>query len=1061
MYDFMYRNPRLAILAVSLIMVAGISSYAALPRMEDPILRERVAIINTIYPGANAERVEALVTEPIEESFRELEQIKRVTSLSRSGISALMVELNDEITNVDQVWSRVRDKLADTQPELPVEALAPSFRQMHMKAFAMIVAITWEQDAEPNYDILRRHAEQLEDAFLAITGTQKIRTFGDPDEEFVVTVDPNKLAGLGLTVNEVAAALNSTDSKVSAGLVRGINADTLIEVEGELLTKRQIGQTPIRVGAAGQTLRLDDIAKIKKGIAHPASDLAYVNGHAAVAIGILVRDHYRVDSWTQKANRLMADYSGRLPEGAGLHVVFRQNDYVESRLLALLWNLILGAAGVMAVILLLMGWRSALIVGTALPLSAMMVLTGMNLMGIPIHQMSITGLIIALGLLIDNAIVMVDETTLALRRGLRAVDAVSGTVRHLLIPLTGSTVTTALAFAPIALMDGPTGEFVGSIAISVMLAIFSSLLLAMTLIPALTAWGIDHRERISSRWWSTGVSSGVLRRGYSAVLKTIIARPWLGIASGIVLPIAGFTVAAQLPEQFFPPADRDQFQIEVELPAQSSLQKTRELTRQIRQHVLAEDQVVSVDWFLGQSAPTFYYNVISRRENTASYAQGFVQLDGQTQTRELIDRLQGELDQKFPNARVLVRQLEQGPPFDAPVEIRIFGPDLNRLREIGNDVRSRLAKLPNVVHTRSDLAESIPKLSINVDEESARAAGLDRVGIAGQLQSSLEGKIGGAVLEATEELPIRVRFPDQDRAEVQGVASMNLQVAAPTSQLTNVPLTALATVGMTPETSVIMHRHGQRMNEVQAYIKAGVLPATVLSELEKTLEERPLNLPPGYRLAYGGEAAERDSAVGKLISRISVLATLMVATLVLSFGSFRLAGVIGTVAMLSLGLGVGALWVFGYPFGFMAIIGSMGLMGVAINDAIVVLAGLKADESASRGDPKAMHDVVMQLTRHVIATTLTTIAGFAPLVISGGGFWPPLAIAIAGGVTGATILALLFVPSLYLILMCRPPLRSTQGNAVLAARANETSSPPASESPESQGIAQAEPGIMG
>ena len=1044
MSDLMFRNPRLAILMVCLILVAGLSSYTSLPRMEDPILAERVAMINTRLPGATAERVEALVTEPIEQEFREIDEIKVVTSISRSGISTLMVELGDEITEVDEVWSRVRDKLADVAPELPTEATPPNFRQMHMKAFAMIVAISWDKpDAPTNYAILRRHAEALEDRFLALPGTEKVRTFGDPDEEYVATVEPNKLAALGLDISTIARDLAATDSKVSAGQIRGTNTNLPMEVEGELTSLERIGRTPIKLTENGQALRLEDIAKIEKGITQPPSSVAIVRGQKSVTLGVLVQDNRRVDAWSRLADDLIAKYQTELPRGLRLQIVFRQNDYVESRLLGLLGNLLFGALGVMAVILVLMGWRSAVIVGTALPLSALMVLTGMNMLGIPIHQMSITGLIIALGLLIDNAIVMVDETKEELDAGIHPARAVSKTVRHLGIPLLGSTITTALAFAPIALMPGPAGEFVGSIAISVMLAIFSSLFLAMTLIPALTAW-VAKGPAGKKRWTSNGINGDFFRSRYEKLVELVLKRPWVGVASGVVLPIIGFAVASQLPEQFFPPADRDQFQIEVELPSQSSLQNTLAVTDSIREQVLKEPHVTSVDWFLGESAPTFYYNVISRRESTASYAQALVQLDQLEGTRETIHRLQDKLDRAFPETRVLVRQLEQGPPFDAPVEIRVFGPDLDKLREYGHNVRQRLAKLQNVIHTRSDLAETLPKVALSVDEESARLVGLNRTSIASQLQSALEGQIGGTVLESTEELPVRVRLGDADRASLERIESISL--VSPTarenqtgSANVNIPVSALASVSLQPETSVIMHRYGQRMNEVQAYIKAGILPATVIADFKQSLKDDPLEMQPGYNIRFGGEAAERDAAVGNLLSKVSVLFVLMLATLVLSFSSFRIAGVVLSVAALSLGLGMGALWMFGFPFGFMAIIGSMGLMGVAINDAIVVLAGIKADPDASVGDVDAIGKVVLQKTRHIIATTLTTIAGFAPLVIAGGEFWPPMAVAISGGVAGATILALLFVPSLYVIAMCK---RESVAEATESNAATQVQAPP-------------------
>jgi multidrug efflux pump subunit AcrB len=473
-------------------------------------------------------------------------------------------------------------------------------------------------------------------------------------------------------------------------------------------------------------------------------------------------------------------------------------------------------------------------------------------------------------------------------------------------------------------------------------------------------------------------------------------------------------------EQFFPAADRDQVQIELELPSSASLRDTLATASRVREAVISRSEVDDVHWFLGESAPTFYYNVVMRRKNTSHYAQALVQLKSAEGARALIHQLQDQLDRQFPDARILVRQLEQGPPFDAPIEVRLFGPDIQRLRELGEQVRTVLVKTKDVIHTRSELSEALPKLALSIDEEQARLAGLDHESIAGQLDAILEGAVGGSVLESTEELPVRVRLPNSQRADLDRIASLDLLPSQARSLASHpgIPLSALADVNLVPELAAIARLDGQRMNEVQAFIPAGVLPADVLSRFQDRWEASGFELPPGYTVKFGGEAAKRNEAVGNLLANVGVLLVLMVATLVLSFGSFRIAGVIGAVAALAAGLGLGALWVFGYPFGFMAIVGTMGLIGVAINDAIVVMAALREDERARAGHPSAVREVVVRSTRHVVSTSLTTMAGFAPLVIAGGGFWPPLAVTIAGGVGGATILALYFVPSAYILAMC-------------------------------------------
>ena len=1025
MSTLFYRQPRITVLVICLILVSGLSAFFVLPRMEDPLMTERVAMINTVYPGADAERVEALVTEKIEEELQEIDEIMDLRSFSSAGISTITIELRDDIYSdaTGAIWSRVRDKLDDSLPQLPAGVRKPEFVDLKLKAYAMILGIVWDREASGGQDvswaIVRRMAEQLEESLRAVSGTEVIDTFGAPEEEVVVEVDVARLAGFGLTVQDVAQQVSASDSKMSAGLLRG-NANLLVEVDGELTSLDRIGRIPIRSTTDGQFVVLSDIASIRRSIVNPPSTMAIVNGDSAVALAVTVRNDQRIDHWSAAAQKVVADFNQSLPAAVSVQSVFLQNDYVATRLSGLLRNLLFGALAVASVIFVMMGWRSALIVCSALPLSALMVLSGMRMLGIPIHQMSVTGLIVALGLLIDNAIVVVDEVSMKLRDGRRPLDAVHASVSHLAIPLLGSTLTTALAFGPIALMPGPAGEFVGSISLSVILAIFSSLFLALTIIPAVTALGLRQRaETDAGPWWRDGLQIEVLTRLYRTSLHFVLKRPLVGLALGVCLPLLGFVAASQLPEQFFPPADRNQLHIEVEFPSQTSIQENVATVRRMREELLANHAISEVTWFSGESAPPFYYNVVQRRKNTASYSQALVQLNTEISTPELIRSLQTDMDRDYPEARILVRQLEQGPPFDAPVEVRLFGPDLMVLRRLGEQVRLILSEIPDVIHTRSDMSEAVAKLSVNVPEEEARLAGLTFGNISAQLNSSLEGVTGGSVLEETEELPVRIRVSSETRADLSAIASTDLLTSQRDGAFAGIPLSAFSSVNVVPASAAMTRINGRRLNEVKAYLNAGILPAVVQTEFVRRLEASDFELPPGYILRFGGESLERNDAVGNLMANVGVLMVMMVATLVLSFGSFRMAAIIGVVAFLSAGPGLGALWVCGFPFGFMAIIGTMGLIGVAINDSIVVLAAIREDEHSRTGVPDAVLDVVLRATRHVIATTLTTIAGFIPLLIGGGGFWPPLAIAIAGGVGGATILALYFTPSAYILAMCR------------------------------------------
>ncbi|NJL49459.1 MAG: efflux RND transporter permease subunit [Leptolyngbyaceae cyanobacterium SM2_5_2] len=1012
MLNLFYRNRNLLLLTLALLVVWGLSAFLTLPRLEDPEIVPRVARITTFLPGATPERVETLVTEKIEDRLFELEEIDSLRSTSGTGISVITVELKDTIAEVEPVWAKVRSKVDDAIPELPAAALVPEYADSSTQASALIVGLTWMMEDAPNYRILGRLAAVLEDRLRAIPGTETVDSFGEPDEEIRVDITATELSRLGLTAEELSQQIAASDAKVAAGQYRSDRSEFLLEVNSNLSSLEQIRAIPIQVGGAGQVARLGDIATVTKARQDPPTDLALVSGHPAVVLAAKVEATQRVDQWARQARQTMDTFTADLPSGLELAVVLDQSQYVQQRLNGVISNLILGSLLVFGVSLLILGLKSALIVGLALPLTTFMVFGLMDGLGIPLHQMSVTGIIIALGLLIDNAIIAVDEVQGRLYEGMPPSQAVQQTVSHLLVPLLASTLTTVLAFIPIASSAGSVGEFIGTIGLTVILALVSSLALSLTVIVALT--GRLHRWEplpMPWHWWRYGFSNPVLASAYRWTLQGTLQRPWLGVGLSLILPVIGFAVFATLPQQFFPPTNRNQFQIEFELPTQAALATTQAQVQQSRELALTHPEVDEVHWFMGRSAPPFFYNVVDSRRNAQNYAQGIVHLASTDHIRETIQALQTTMDTAFPEAQVLVRQLEQGPPFDAPIELRVYGADLEGLRAVGDRLRAELIQVPDVIHTRATLTEALPKLALTVDEAQARRLGIDNRGIASQLNAALDGRTGGSLLEGNRDVPVRVRVPADQQSDLASIRS--LDIVTPQGEL---PLDAITSLTLVPDTASINRRNGQRINTVQGFITAGALPSTVLAAFQQRLQEQGFELPPGYRIEYGGEADARGTAVGNLLSTVGVLGILMTATLVLSFNSFGLAALIGSVAILSVGLAALALKLFGSLFGFTAILGTLGLIGLGINDSIVVLAALREDDQARLGHPHAIEEVVFHATRHVIATTVTTIIGFVPLMLDATGFWSPLAIAIAGGLGGATLLALYYIPSVYRLL---------------------------------------------
>jgi len=1021
-----FKNLRLLALTIILLLGWGFSSYQSLPRQEDPQLVSRVAVITTAFPGASAERVEALVTTVLEEELSEIEEISVIESDSRVGFSTVSVELSESIDNAQPIWSKVRDEMEDATTRFPAGVADPELSEVMVKAYTFVTALTWDLPDEPNYAVLSRYADELGVLMRGIDGTEAVDFFGNPSEEILVEINASQLVGVGLSPQELANQISLNDAKASAGQLRTAAETFAIEVESELESTEQIRQIPIQ-SSSGQFTRLSDIASVSRGVRYPLSDMAMIGGKPAVVLGVMMQSGLRIDQWATRARAAVDGFRDRLPQGMSLDTIFDQSGYVDDRISVLMLNLVLGAVLVFAVTLVAMGWRSALVVGSALPFTIFAVFGWMAVLGVPIHQMSVTGLIIALGLLIDNAIVVVDEIQADIQHGATPLHAAIKTVNYLKVPLFASTITTVLTFLPIYLLPGSAGEFVGSIALGVILAILSSLALSLTVVAALAAralgrTNIPHEPQGTGRgvwgkarrllsqpgaWWNEGLSLPRLAPYYRWSLGRTVARPLLAIALTLSIPLVGFITAGTLENQFFPLLDRDQFHIEMEFASQTSIEQTREQVLQARDLILQHENVEEVYWFVGESAPRFYYNLQGDRQNQPYYAQAMVQLKSEDGLEPLLRQVQAELSDAFPSARVIVQKFQQGPPFDAPVEMRIYGPNLEELRRLGMEIRAMMTTIPDVIQVRDDLTEGQPKLGLYLDQEQVRQAGLTNTEIAQQLDAYSEGITGGAILESTENLPVRVRLAEGDRASLEELASLDLRPPQAQDRRFR-PTSALGDFELVPQLASIARRNEQRVNTIQAFIATGALPSAVLTTLQEQLEESNFALPPGYRYEFGGEYEEQNTAVGNLLLFIPILMLGMV--------TFRQAGIIGVVAVGSVGMALLSLKVFGAVLGFMAIVGTMGLIGVAINDSIVVLTALNEDPDASKGDRNAIQQVVLKATRHVLTTTATTMIGFVPLLADGDPFWQPLAIAIAGGIAGATLLAIYFVPAAYIII---------------------------------------------
>jgi len=1017
-----FRNRYLLFLLVAVILINGFSALQNIPRLEDPVITTRNVQILTPVIGADASRVEALVAKPIERQLRQIPEVRNIESTSRNGFSVVAVELLESITDQenDAVFSEVRDKLAAAEAQFPQEALEPIVAdQRGAVAFTILVSLSWEDGRAESLGVLGRYSEELAERFRNLGGTDYVERYGVPSEEILIDIDPHELAALGIDFQALTRLLQSADTKVPAGFYRDGTRILQLEVGGEFDSTERLASVPLAHNEDGSVARLGDIATITRATEEPPTQIAFSGNSRRVYVAARVREDQRVDQWARAAQKTVESFEREVGERLQIDVIFNQNDYTSDRLGELAFNLFLGACVIFVVVIFTMGWRSALMVGSALPLVACLVLFVVSAIDGKLHQMSIFGMIIALGLLIDNAIVVTDEVNRKLREGKERIVAVRESIRHLFVPLLSSTITTMLAFMPILLLPGNAGDFVGSIGSSVVIAIGSSFFVAMTIIAALTG-RCSRRKKVDEQgekatWWRDGIGAGHSGEGVRGILSSGVKNPWISMPAVASVSMVGFALASTLGAQFFPRVDRDMFEIQFWLPNNTAIEETQATAQAMEAVIRGNETVRGVHWLTGASFPSVYYNMVMNKDNSAFFGQGIVYARDFKAVKQLIPKIQSQLDTEFPEAQALVRQFAQGPPTEGDVEFRILGPDFKTLKRLGEEVRTILANYPTVLHSRATMETGQPRLRFEARESDVQLAGLRLTQVAAQLQGSLVGFIGGSIIENVQDMPARVQLGSAFQESFAAIQS--LPIPAPTEPGQWIPLNALGELTLTPELGTITRRNARRMNSVRGWVLNDALPIEATRAVLAELDARGFELPPGYELQVGGDAENQSDAVGNLLLYAPVLVTIAIATIILAFRSVRLAALLFLVGGLATGWGLLATWCMGFPLSFNTILGLLGLVGLAFNDNIVVLAAIRADREARVGDPAAIGRATSSTLRHLVSTTLTTVGGFLPLLIFvGGDFWPPLAIVLTGGVFGATLLAMFFTPAAYRLL---------------------------------------------
>ncbi|QFU76168.1 efflux RND transporter permease subunit [Halioglobus maricola] len=1015
--QYIYKHSRYFALLIICVFALGVNSFSNIPRQEEPTLTNFGGSVIAFYPGATPDRVEALVTKPIEDEIRKIPELDKLMTTSSSGVASMQVRLIDSLPDheLERVWSEVRDALADAYPQFPPGAQMPFLDTDRFQSFTAIVALSGRDGADIPLSLLGRMAEDLADQARNLEGTELAVVFGEPAEEIRVEVDESALVARGLSLAQVSAALHAADAKFSSGRATGAGTDMLIELAGDFDSLARIREVIVNTSSSGSVTRISDLARVYKDAVTPTPTKALIQGKPGILVGIAMKDGGQVDRWAEGFRTFLQQYNAEAPASVLVELTFDQSTYAKSRLVGVTQNLAIGISLVLLVLLFTLGWRAAVVVAIILPLCGMISMVVMERTGMALHQMTICGLIVALGLLVDGSIVMTDEIRKRLLEEQTPYDAIAGAVSRLRIPLLSSALTTILAFMPMALMPGPGGDFIGVIAQSVIIMLVTSTALALIVTPVLAAWLLPRTREDSRHWYSGGMDGGKMSAALASAMDWSLRHPVAAVTLALSLPLTGFLSFPTLTAQFFPGTDRDQMYIRVKMADGRSIDDSLALVERLDKRLRDDPLIRRVDWTLGESAPAFYYNLYRTKDGIPSWAEALIMTRDENQTDDLIRSLQLELDRDFPQARIIVNGIYQGPPVNAPIELEIHGPNLAVLQQLGEVYRRRLDEMPNIIHTSTDLIGGAPKVVFHLDEERLRLANLQLADAASALNDALLGRVGGEVLEGTERLPVRVRLSESEWSTPDRIADIRLPVPAISGSLTGVPLNALGAPTLEPAQSPISRLNGVRINTVQGYITRGVLPEEVFKVFQKDLAENPIPLPPGYKLVFGGDTDERAKVVDKIMAPMGLIVSALIATIVLTFNSWRLTGIAILVCVCSMGLSLLSLALFQYPFGVMSLVGVIGSIGVSINAAIIIMTALQANSAAIAGGTLAIREVVMDSSRHIVSTTVTTFGGFLPLILEGSQFWPPFAMAIAGGVLLSTIISFFLVPPLFLL----------------------------------------------
>ncbi|HEX9936369.1 MAG TPA: efflux RND transporter permease subunit [Longimicrobium sp.] len=1002
--EFSVKKWQFTVVLFGMLAAMGVNSFVSIPRTEDPVFPIAIFPVVAVYPGASPADVEQLVVDPLEERLSTLDDVKSLQTRIEDGVSVTRVEFEASV-DAERKYEEVLREVNSLRPELPAELRSLEVRRSN-SADVNIAQVALVSGSAP-YHEMERQAERLRDRLRTVPGVRESEVHGAPERQVRVQLDLGRAAQLGVTPGMVLAAIGSENASIPGGSVDAGTRRFNVKTSGDYDSVEEVANTVV-TARAGAAVFLRDVADVRWGYAD-ATHIARYNGRRAVFVTANQQEETNISVARDGVWKELDAFERTLPKSMVLERGFDQSANVEHRLGALGRDFAI-AIGLVLLTLLPLGVRSALIVMISIPLSLAVGLTLLDVTGYGINQMSIVGFVIALGLLVDDSIVVVENIARFLREGYSRREAAVAATRQIGVAVLGCTASLLFAFLPLIFLPGNAGKFIRAMPMTVVFTILASLLVSLTIIPFLAAMILREKDGTHENVFLRGLNR-VIHAGYAPLLHRALARPYLTVAAAAVLFLGSLALVPVVGFSLFPKAGTPQFLVDVRMPDGTSLAATDSAARWVERTLLARRDVRAVMSNVGHGNPRIYYNVQPSEDN-AGVAQLFVLTRGYHagKSEAVYDSLRTRFS-AYPGARIELKEFEQGPPLAAPVEIRVTGESLDTLRSLAGQVEAVLRRTPGTMYVDNPVRLDRTDLRVRVDPVKAGLFGIPTAEVDRTVRLGLAGLTAGSFRDGSgDEHDIVVRLPHAGRPGMEALD--RVYVSSVTGA--QVPLRQVASVRFEASPPLIQHHDEERSVSVTAFVRSGFNTDAVTREVMAQLET--MRFPAGYGWAPAGEIESRQESFGGVGNAVIVAVFMVLAILVLEFGTFRSTLIVASVIPLGVMGGILALWVTGYTLSFTATIGFVALIGIEIKNSILLVDF--TNQLRSEGVPllEAVERAGEIRFLPIVLTTLTAIGGLLPLALEGSALYSPLAWVIIGGLVTSTLLARLVTPVMYRLL---------------------------------------------